>query len=70
VEAIMPEQFLSAPKCTRSHTSQVTREGVSHLAISQKSYWRHKCAACAYEAGLAEGKRQALAQAENSGKRR
>ena len=55
----MPEKFLSARKCTKAHTSQGTREAVSHLAESQQSYWRHKCAACAYEAGITEGKRQA-----------
>lgn len=62
----MPERNLSARKCTKAHTSQVTREGVTHLAESQQSYWRHKCAACAYEAGVAEGKRQALAEAERT----
>ena len=57
----MAEKLLSASKCFTSHASHATQEGISHVAESQKSYWRHKCAACAYEAGLIEGKR--LAQA-------
>ena len=60
---LMPEKLLGAPKCTKTH-SESTRQGVSHVATSQSSAWRHKCAACAYEAGIAEGKRQTLAQGE------
>jgi len=55
----MPEKLLSARKCYRPHENVSTREGVSHLGESQKSYWRHKCAACAYEAGIAEGMKRA-----------
>ena len=41
--------------CRRAHRSQQTIDTVEALTRSQKIKWRHKCAACAYEQGVADG---------------
>jgi hypothetical protein len=45
--------------CVKDHRSNRTTDAVTDLRESQKSYWRHKCAACAYEKGFEDGKAEA-----------
>jgi len=52
--------------CLRNHESQRTTNAVTYLAESQKSYWRHKCAACGYEKGFEDGRREGRAEAERA----
>jgi flagellar biosynthesis/type III secretory pathway protein FliH len=54
---------MQAPICTKRHQSQRTQNAMVQVAESQRSFWRHKCAACAYEEGFDEGVKQGLAQA-------
>lgn len=44
--------------CRKRHQSPRTEGVVSNLNDSQRGARRHKCAACAYEEGLAEGLRR------------
>lgn len=50
--------------CKLRHRTTATRRAVAALDDSQAKLWRHKCAACAYEQGIADGMRQAVAEIE------
>ena len=56
-------QEQSAAICERPHRSPHTVESVRALDDSQKIKWRHKCAACAYEQGRADGLAEAAREA-------
>lgn len=55
-------QKSSGGLCRRDHRTQVTRAAIKNIDDSQRSFWRHKCAACAYEQGVADGMRRAAAE--------
>ena len=48
--------------CKLPHRGTATRQAVQSLSDSQAGWRRHKCAACAYEQGLADGMRRAVAE--------
>ena len=50
-------------ECKRWHRSKKTLVAVTALDESQRSYWRHKCASCAYEQGVADGLAEAAREA-------
>lgn len=43
--------------CSKDHSGSLPRARIEVLATSQRDFWRHKCAACAYEVGRADGAR-------------
>jgi coenzyme F420-reducing hydrogenase delta subunit len=51
--------------CTIDHTEQLPRKAIETLVDSQASFWRHRCAGCAYEMG----RRDAQTTEENLRKR-
>lgn len=40
--------------CTKDHTGDLPKAQIFALQDSQSSFWRHKCAGCAYEMGRAD----------------
>jgi hypothetical protein len=40
--------------CTVDHSGQLPRPRIEALDDSQRDFWRHKCAGCAYEMGRAD----------------
>jgi len=47
--------------CKIDHSGRVPKK-IADLPESQAGHWRHRCAACAYEAGLADGERRGAAK--------
>jgi hypothetical protein len=37
--------------CTKDHTDNLPKSQITKIEESQKSWWRHRCAGCAYELG-------------------
>ena len=50
--------------CKLPHRVVATQKAVKALRDSQAGPQRHKCAACAYEQGIADGMRRATAEIE------
>jgi hypothetical protein len=50
---------MKAATCQVQHSSTHTLKAIVDLPESQAGSWRHKCAACAYELGLSDGRRLA-----------
>lgn len=44
--------------CAEQHTGNIP-EDLAALPVSQAGFWRHKCAACAYEMGVKAGLKMA-----------
>ena len=40
--------------CDMDHTGNLPRPKIEALENSQRDFWRHKCAGCAYEMGRAD----------------
>lgn len=40
--------------CTRDHSGNLPKRRIEALQDSQRDFWRHKCAGCAYEMGRAD----------------
>lgn len=49
--------------CTINHHGQTTQK-LADLPESQAGFWRHRCAACAYDLGVEEGMRRLKAENE------
>jgi hypothetical protein len=58
----MPERRLRSSFETCKHGHQAPRTVLDDLPASQAGTGRHKCAICAFEAGVDEGRRLALAE--------
>jgi hypothetical protein len=59
-EAQMTKISARRRNCEKSHEGNVPTGRLSHLAESQAGPWRHRCAACAYEMGVADGLKASL----------
>ena len=55
--------------CSEDHTGEVPKHVLDALPYSQRGETRHRCAACAYLAGIAEGRRQAMEEIERGERR-
>jgi hypothetical protein len=40
--------------CTKDHSGNLPKAKIEALGDSQRDFWRHKCAGCAYEMGRAD----------------
>lgn len=40
--------------CSNDHSGNLPRPRIEALEDSQRDFWRHKCAGCAYEMGRAD----------------
>lgn len=40
--------------CTKDHSGNLPKAKIEALEDSQRDFWRHKCAGCAYEIGRAD----------------
>jgi len=40
--------------CEKDHTGNLPKGKIEKLNNSQRDFWRHKCAGCAYEMGWAD----------------
>lgn len=40
--------------CIKDHSGNLPRAKIEALKDSQRDFWRHKCAGCAYEMGRAD----------------
>jgi len=40
--------------CTKDHSGNLPKPRIEALQDSQRDFWRHKCAGCAYEMGRAD----------------
>jgi hypothetical protein len=40
--------------CTHDHSGNLPKAKIEALEDSQRDFWRHKCAGCAYEMGRAD----------------
>jgi len=55
---------VARPVCTHNHEETPSLEAdLRDLPKSQRGHWRHACAACAYEAGLAAGRARGYREA-------
>lgn len=40
--------------CSNDHSGNLPKARIEALSDSQRDFWRHKCAGCAYEMGRAD----------------